>query len=174
MGQDGRERTELFGGMAFGEALTLSDLEAADAGDALRSLTACLEREGCIGDGFLDALVERESNFPTGLATKTTSVAIPHADPAFVKVPALAVARLRRPVSFRAMDNPEHSLAVQLVFLLALKDPEVHVAFLKKFALAIQSGDFLSRLMGCEGRACLCEEVVRVLGKPATEKVPPE
>jgi PTS system galactitol-specific IIA component len=165
----GREGTGWFEGVLFRETLVLPDLEVPDAPGVMRSLTACLQSEGCIRDGFLDALLARERDYPTGLATKTMAVAIPHADPTYVEVPALAAARLRHPVSFRAMDDPGRPLDVRLVFLIALKSPKDQIAFLKKFAQAIQSGEFLGRLVSCADRSCLYREIGEALGVGARE-----
>jgi PTS system galactitol-specific IIA component len=133
--------------MEIHEDCVLTGLQALDAEDVLRQLAECLERRGCTKEGFLEALLARERAFPTGIPTKTLTVAIPHADPEYVAKAALAVAVLKQGVAFRQMDDPDQTLDVRVVLLIALHEPDAQIEFLRRFALAMRSDEFLPSLL---------------------------
>ena len=62
----------------------LLGVNANDAQDAIRLLTAALVQTGHVKSEFANDVWEREKSFPTGLPTMPLSVAIPHADPTTV------------------------------------------------------------------------------------------
>ena len=49
--------------------LILSDLEAKTNREALRKIVEHLMKEGYVEEGYLQKLLEREKQFPTGLCT---------------------------------------------------------------------------------------------------------
>ncbi|MEW6048874.1 MAG: PTS sugar transporter subunit IIA [Bacillota bacterium] len=135
--------------------------------DVLQGMAGELECRGVVSKEYVSALLQREEQFPTGLPTEPVGVAIPHADAQFVRSPAIAVAKLRRPVLFRRMDLPSTEVAVSLVVMLAIHQAEWQVRLLEAVARVLQdpgligelasatSGDelrqvFLASLRGCE------------------------
>jgi len=72
---------------------------------------------------------------PTGLPTKPFCIAFPHADADGVSRSALGVAVLHEPVKFQNMADPEESLDVMLVFMLANRDPEEQIQTLRNLAV---------------------------------------
>jgi PTS system galactitol-specific IIA component len=85
---------------------------------------ASMFRADEVTDAFGRALVEREEKYPTGLPVQPVGVAIPHADPEFVRRPRLAVMTLARPVNFREMGHPSRWVPVQLVIGIALPEAD--------------------------------------------------
>lgn len=123
--------------------------EAKDAAAAVQHLADVLERAGHVAEGYAAAVVEREATFPTGLPTEPP-VALPHADPDHVIRSAMAVGILRAPVAFHEMGNPEHTLQVRIVFLLAVREKEEAAGLLRELALAFRDHARLARLQQTE------------------------
>ena len=155
--------SQLPGGMQLHEDCILIGVQAANRVEVLRQLSARLARLGCTKAGFLQALLAREAAYPTGVPTRTMAVAIPHADPEFVKKASLAVAVLEEGVDFGQMDDHERTLSVRLVFLIALPEAHGHIEFLRRFALALQTDDFLPRLLTARDSATVRDIVIEQL-----------
>jgi len=147
------------GGMELHEDCILVKLQAKDAEDVLRQLAERLSSRSCTYEGFCEALLARERDYPTGIPTKTLAVAIPHAEPEFVRKPSLAVAVLDEGVAFRQLDDHDQVLSVRLVFLVALPEAHGHIEFLRRFALALQTNDFLPALLQANDASTVCEIV---------------
>jgi PTS system galactitol-specific IIA component len=102
----------------------LPHLDVPTAEAAIRALARELHRGGQVKATFEAAAVARERRSPTGLPFEGGAVALPHAEPEHVVAPALAVATLARPVTFREMGSPATELAVSLVVMPALSAKE--------------------------------------------------
>lgn len=132
--------------MLFEQKIIILDEELPDATAALTCLADSLQAAGQVNDQFKAALLARERQFPTGLQTKTLGVALPHAAPEFVEHEQLGLLRLKRPVIFHQMgDNAE--VAVQLVFMLALKEPQQQLAMLQALMQLFQNEAAVQKLM---------------------------
>lgn len=122
-------------------------IQADSAEEVIRRLAALLEAEGLVRPSFTEAVLERERTNPTGLPLAgELHVAIPHADVAHVIAPALAVATLERPVSFRNMVNPEEMVPVSVVILMALNEPHGQVEMLRRLAALFQDAERVRRI----------------------------
>ena len=89
-------------------------------------------------DGFFQALLERENMFPTGICFGDTCVAIPHAEPGFVRKPVMLIMTLERPVRFVNMEDCEAEIPVEIVFVLAFTDSEKHLNVLQRLSALIR------------------------------------
>jgi galactitol PTS system EIIA component len=131
-----RERVEL-------RSLLVDDLirvsfSAATWEDVLRRLAADLYAAGRVRAAYEDAVVARERTFPTGLEVNGVGVAIPHADIEHVVAPAVAVATLAAPVAFGEMGNPQSSVQVSVVCMLAIHRADAVVGLLKELVQCFQ------------------------------------
>jgi PTS system galactitol-specific IIA component len=133
------------GGLRITEDLMFLDpvLPAGTGGDAapedvLLLLGRAVEAAGCVRPGYDRALVERERQYPTGLPTVPQPVAVAHTDVAWVIRSAVALARLREPVMFRNMAQPEQRLPVRIVLLLAIESGGAHTDALARAVRAVQ------------------------------------
>jgi len=99
--------------------------------DVLRRLAEDLLAAGRVRETYVDSVVARERTFPTGLAVEDMGVAIPHADVEHVREPAIAIATLSSPVAFGEMGNPGHTVPVQIVFMLAIREASEMVGVLR-------------------------------------------
>lgn len=129
---------------------TLLDLEARDRDEALRLMAETMERAGAVKPGYGEAVVQRESQFPTGLPTGGMHTAIPHASATFANFSALLFCRLKEPVQFVSMEDENELLSVRLIFMLALKDSSEHTAVLRRLMQIFQKTELLQALCGAQ------------------------
>lgn len=97
----------------------LLDVTAEDWEAVIRMAGDRLRENGYIGDGYVEEVLARERTYPTGLPTDDVITALPHANSADVYKTGVCAVRLRTPVDFRNMGDPDETLPVELVFLLA-------------------------------------------------------
>lgn len=143
-------------GSAFDHRLVKIGMEAADKRAVIRELAKLLESKNKVRGSFLDAVLARESEFPTGLPTQGTAIAIPHAGAEHCLEPAVAVGITKGPVTFAEMGSPGSMLEVRIVFLISATDPGDHVEWLSRLATAFQDPHFASELLNCEGPRDVC------------------
>lgn len=96
----------------------------------LRTMAAAVVDNGHGKPSLVDALLERERRFPTGLPTPVPS-AIPHTDSIHVLHSGLAVASLAEPVMFAQMGGFGEELPAQIVVLLCITHPDEQVGALQ-------------------------------------------
>ena len=78
--------------------LVFTNLCAKDKEDTIRRLAGHLLQAGYVKDTYLDAVLQREKEYPTGLDLGDYCIAMPHTFAAHVNEPALAIAKLASPV----------------------------------------------------------------------------
>lgn len=130
----------------FDEKLVAIRLTESCAEDAIRHLTGLLRRHGYVAEPYAAAVLEREKEFPTGLPTEPFGVALPHADSEHVLKTGIAVGILSEPLSFRVMGSSDESVDVRLIFLMAIREPELLIQTLQSLAQAFHRPDVLERL----------------------------
>ncbi len=125
--------------------------EYTSAKDTLQAMSRFLTENLDVAEGFSDALVRREQEYPTGLPTEPFGVAIPHADGRYVLRPGLVVWTMKTPVLFREMGNPQNQVMVKLVLLIALPgaNQDGQTEILQGIAGLIQTPGFLQDVDGC-------------------------
>ncbi len=114
--------------------------------EVLRQMATFLYQAGYVEESFIDAIIEREDIFPTGLPTEGYGVAIPHTDPHHVNEAMIAVATLEKPVNFKVMGNPEEEIEVGIVFMLAMKDSSSQLQLLSNLMCIIQDTILLKKV----------------------------
>lgn len=122
------------------------------------ALTAMANRFVTLGickETFPDAIIERESKYPTGLPT-VVGTAIAHCDAGHVNEPAMGVMTLANPVEFEQMGGGD-PLDVSIVFMLAVVDPKEQVPLLQKVMGVMQDGDLLLAMHEAESSEALWE-----------------
>ena len=125
------------------EDLILLNYEAESKKELLENLSKILKEKGYVKDSFLEGVIQREIVYPTGLNTNGVKVAIPHTDPIHVKKPAILVALLKKPISFKEMGNGVNDVDAKLIFMLAVKDPNSQVETLSKLMSIFSDKDKL-------------------------------
>ena len=123
-------------------------LDAKSAQEVISCLGNQLFQAGYVRDTFVAAVLERESQLPTGLPLDGQfNAAIPHTDIEHVIKPGLALATLVEPVNFQNMILPEESVPVQLVILMALEQAKSQVEMLQEVAGVLQNPQLIKKLM---------------------------
>lgn len=105
--------------------------EINNSDDALRYSGKNLFEAGLVKEEFAEECIKRENNYPTGLNCEEP-VAIPHTDRQFTNDNALCVLRLKKPISFKRMDDPDETIDTKLMFNIAMHDPEGQVTIISK------------------------------------------
>jgi galactitol PTS system EIIA component len=111
--------------------------------DVLTELSTAVVNAGYAKEGFSEAIIERESKYPTGLHTPEIEVAVPHADAEWTILPSLTIGILESPVKFDPMGGEGGEVEVELVFMLTINDPSEHVDFLRAFSLLMEKPQVL-------------------------------
>jgi len=137
------------------------NLEAQSPEEAIRILARRLYENGLVKESFEEAVLKREREMPTGLPVGEINAAIPHADIEHVLKPALAVATLASPLPFRIMVDPDNTVDVKIIFLLALNEPHAQIKMLQTIAMALQDSSLLQEL----DRARSAEEIFHILAR---------
>ena len=123
-------------------------LEAENSTEVIQSLGSKLMEAGYVHGTFIEAALTREKSLPTGLPLGGEyNAAIPHTDIEHVIKSALGMATLKAPVDFQNMIEPEESVPVRLVFILALDQPKAQIEMLQEIAGVLQDAALVAKLM---------------------------
>lgn len=121
--------------LEFNESLIAFDLQAKNAKEVIDLLSGSMYAQGLVSAEYGAQTWARELEHPTGLPTKPFCIAFPHADAQGVNRSALGVAVMHQPVQFQNMADPDESLDVELIFMLANRDPEEQIQTLRNLAV---------------------------------------
>ena len=135
------------------------DIEASDYKEVLQIMGGILLEKGYVKDSYTDALLEREELSPTGLPVEPVSIAIPHTDPCHVIRPCVIVLKLKQPVRFKDMANPEHMVDAAWIFGLVFDDGNKQLPLLASVIELAQDETAMNGLMDAEDK----EEVYAVV-----------
>lgn len=144
------------------EDLVIPQLDAKDKQDVIIKLGNLLFDKGYVKKTFVDAVIEREKKFPTGLPMEEINVAIPHTDAEHVLKPAIAIGVLNNPVNFNNMADPESELKIDIVFVIALNDGHSQPELLQELISIFQDSRILISIKNCKDAssiiACIKEK----------------
>ena len=102
--------------------LIIENLEAADREEALTKMCQFLISRGYAKESFTEAILHRERVFPSGLPMEGHKIAIPHTDAEHVEKSTILFARLKTPLEFNTMGDPDQKIMVQMISMFALKE----------------------------------------------------
>jgi len=134
----------------FGVETIELQYKANKAEDVLKRLGQLLYDYDFVKDTYLKGVLEREKVYPTGLPSRGISIAIPHTDPIHVKKSQIAVMTLKNPVLFSMMGSPEVTLPVQIVFMMAIKEPKQQLQLLKQLMKVFQDEKLLQEILASQ------------------------
>ena len=125
-------------------------LAAKNYEDVMAQVGGALTREGYTKDSYVDALIEREKEYPTGLDVDGFGVAIPHTPVEHVNKTAIAVAVLKDPVEFTAMGTDDEFVQVKIVMMLAIAgkpgEHGAHIDELQRIMAILQDTSLLEKI----------------------------
>ncbi|MBP2097678.1 PTS sugar transporter subunit IIA [Enterococcus rivorum] len=99
-----------------------------------------------IEDGYLDAIIEREKEYPTGLQTPFLAVAIPHTDPEFIKKPFIYLVKLKSPITFGQMGTTDTKIQVDCTFVLGMEKGEEQLVILQSLMKMFSNEEVMNKL----------------------------
>ena len=127
-------------------------LEEYTSEEVLFRLGNLLYGGGYVKKSYVNAIIEREKIYPTGLPTQP-GVSIPHTDSSHVIDLALAVGILDKPVHFFEMGSEQKNIVdVSIVLALSIPDPAQIVKRLQLLFSVIQEPSFLNILTQLNNR----------------------
>ena len=128
------------------EDLIIVGMAAADSETVIRALSHRLLKANLVKASFMDSVLNRETVYPTGLATEIP-IALPHTDPAHCNASALAVAVLEAPVRFGAMGERNVDVQARIVFLPTLTALQVEVAWIIELSELFRQPKLLHKVL---------------------------
>ncbi len=128
------------------ESLIMVDLDGTTNEEVLQNMARNLYEQGVVKESYIDAVIEREKTFPTGLPTLGCSVAIPHTDIEHVNRKAISVAVLKNEVDFGIMGEIGTVTPVKLVFMLAMDQQHAQLKLLQSLMQIFQNEETLKEI----------------------------
>ncbi|MED1443358.1 PTS sugar transporter subunit IIA [Aeribacillus composti] len=141
------------------EDIICLDVDKKTNEDVITYMFEKMKKKNYVKESFLKAVLSREKVYSTGLPLENMGVAIPHTDPEHVNIPTVGVAVLREPVTFQMMGNPSQAVEVEIVFILAIKDPNKQLTMLEKLMEMFQNNDEMFKLKNAREKA----EIYKIL-----------
>ena len=132
--EQGVESMELY----LNEELVFRNVEASTDSEVLAYLAGELYQKGYVKEEYIQAIQDREKEYPTGLPSTPPGIAIPHANYEMVNKTTLAIATLKEPVLFHNMEDNKAQLPIQIVIMMAIGEPHGQVEMLQKIVGIIQ------------------------------------
>ncbi|VBB08181.1 phosphoenolpyruvate-dependent sugar phosphotransferase system eiia 2 [Lucifera butyrica] len=115
------------------ENLIKIGVKASKREEVIRAMGAMLVEQGYVKESYVQALLDREKEFPTGIMAAGLGVAIPHAAAGHVNQTTAAVWVLEHSIPFQVMGGSDADVVdVNAVFMLAVTKPQEHLLFLQK------------------------------------------
>ena len=145
----------------FKENLIFLDYIANDQFDFLSKMTNYLVEEKYVLPSYLDAILSREKNYPTGLPSEPFPVAIPHGDPEHVINPCIVVVRPQNPIPFGEMGTSDSTINAKYIFMLVVKKVENQITMLQTMIDMFMSEEAMLKL----DRANSAPEIMAVLNE---------
>ena len=128
------------------EDLIFIDLDCNSREELIKYMSDQMMDAGKVKETYCNAVLERELIYPTGLNTGDIKVAIPHTDPVHVNSAGISVATLKNRVEFKNMEDPNQNIDVDLVFMLAVANPEAQVPLLVKLMGVFSDKELLKKI----------------------------
>lgn len=125
------------------------DLRFNNEQEALTYISEQLQQKGIVKKSHLEALIEREKTFPTGIALDGYAVAIPHCEAEHAISPAIFIVRTLSPVAFNRADE-DSIVEVSLIISLVVTSPEDQLTLLKALFSNLQDKEFYYFLLNAQ------------------------
>jgi len=123
------------------EELIVVNLQAENAEDVIRQIGKLMNERGFVKDSYTGAALAREIESPTGLQLQNIGIAMPHAASEHVEKAGVCIAQLASPITFMHMGMPEVEVEAELIFMMAVLDPQAQLDSLQKILTVFSSSD---------------------------------
>lgn len=129
--------------------------------DIFKQMGGVLIEKGYVKPEYIDALNEREEEYPTGISVGNIGVAIPHTDAKYVNKTAISVGVLEKSIPFELMGCDDGTVDVDIVFMLTVSDSQNHLLLLQKLMDIFQKQEILMSIKNVNNAG----EVLKILNK---------
>lgn len=136
--------------MFFNEKIAQFHILASSAEEVIEIAANELYQRGVVKKNFLENVLKRENEFPTGLNTGKYCVAIPHTDSDYVNRSQIEFVSLKEPVYFKNMANHDEKIPVTLVFMIAMSAPHEQAETLTKLMEMFSDQVLMKELDECD------------------------
>ena len=149
--------------MLLDKKIVLFHQDCEDREDAIRRLANLFMESGATKDTYLEGLLKREAEFPTGLYEEGMfcGVAMPHTFAEHVNEKQIGFMSLNHPVKWRYMGDVSREIDVSCVFMLALRDGHDQLDMLKALMGLFTNNDLMERLQKID----TYEELVEIMNE---------
>ncbi|MBC8587981.1 PTS sugar transporter subunit IIA [Paratissierella segnis] len=144
------EGTKILDNLFFDKSLIIKGINPTTDEEALHIISKRLFDKKIVKESYTDSIIKREREFPTALELADINIAIPHTTPDHVYTPAIAIGFLENPVSFAVMGEPDRRIPVEMIFMLSITQPKVHLSVLKKLVEIFQEEGKVKKLRDTE------------------------
>lgn len=117
---------------------------ARDRDEAISMCGDALFKAGIVSSQFGKLCIIREREYPTGLPTEIPT-AIPHAKEDKITENCICFLKLEQPVIFRRMDDDSQEIKTDMIFNLAIKDPNEHLKVLQNMMAFLNDSNALEK-----------------------------
>ena len=130
---------------------------AKDSDEVISMCGRALYDAGLVKETFGEKCRIRERDYPTGLPTDIP-VAIPHCKDEGIKENSICFLKLDAPVVFRRMDDDTENIETDMIFNMAIKDPNEHLQALQSLMQFLNNPEALEKCRNLSD-----DEVIRFL-----------
>lgn len=144
------------------ENLIFINMNVSTNKEAIERMSQKMSEYGYVKESFQKAVLQREANYPTGLETNVTGVAIPHTDAVHVIKEAIAIGVLDSPVKFNMMGMNDQTVNVEIIFLLAISETHGQLQALQELMSLFQSPTSLKKLKEAKSAREIIETIKNI------------
>lgn len=148
----------------FQRELIYLDIHFSDRKDLFTRMGNEFLRKGYVLPEYVDALIEREVKYPTGIQIRNINIAIPHVDSTYIEKPGIAFVRPLEPIEFKEMCT-DNELEVGLIFMLLVKDKSRQVPILSALMEKFSDEEYLISLKNEKELNALLDKLNNILGE---------
>lgn len=146
----------------FDQNLLLPQIEVSSSVEALKKMSQLLYRYGYVKHSYLESIIEREKKYPTGLPSDKPMVAIPHTNFELVNKTTFCIATLSQPVEFECMENSSKRIPIEIIIMLAIREPKGQIEMLQKIVDIIQNQSIKNKLMQAKDKIELLDVLTQI------------
>jgi len=141
----------------FVPELIVKNISANNSAEVIELLGKRLNENGFVDESYIQSVLEREEEFPTGLQAKKAAIAIPHALNRNVEKSGVCLGILENKIPFRSMEDTNSTVDVEFVFLLAIKESNKQLKILKAIMEMLQDETLFNKIRLEKDKKVICD-----------------
>lgn len=116
---------------------------------------------GYCKETYIEALIDREQEYPTGIDIDGIGIAMPHTSITHVNSHAIGIGTLQQDVTFIHMGTDDERVSVKVVFMLAVDNPNAHLEKIQSILSVIQDKEVLKKIIHAKSK----NEIITIIKK---------